>query len=208
VVELLIDPIIGLVKDGTISLWRKFKKPDPLELVTKRQRLKVEVESRLQWIDKSTRYGEVIIRDVRRVDEYPNVKEKSKGISSWFRVTLVGTYHRGIQVGLSFYSLKWCPKEESWHLTRDYKASEMNALLVGRIPYDRIVTIDWSGDEYYSEPHIYCLFTGWRPSPYEELVFCEEYMSDYPQPYSWYKELVGNEKVRKLTKKYEPSYFA
>ena len=33
VFELLVDPIVGLAKDATISLYRRFKKPDPLDLV-------------------------------------------------------------------------------------------------------------------------------------------------------------------------------
>ena len=34
---------------------------------------------------------DLIIHDVKRIDEYPDIDKKSKGISSWFRVGLVGT---------------------------------------------------------------------------------------------------------------------
>jgi hypothetical protein len=206
--EFLISPAIGIAKDVAATLWRKVRRPDPTALIERRQKLKTDVESHLRWIDNSGRYGEAIVRDIKRVDQYPNIDSKSKGISAWFKTTLLGTYHRGLLVGLSFYSLKRCSEEESWHITSDYKSSDMNAILVGRIPYDRIVVIDWEGDEYYGSPHVYCRFLGWRPSPYEELIFCEEHISDYPRPHNWYTELVSYPKAKTLTKRYEPSYFA
>ena len=206
--EVLVSPFISLLKDAIAFAWRKVRRPDPVVLVTTRQRLKTEVESNLRWIDNSGRYGEVIIRDVRRADEYPRINAKSRGISSWFKSTLVGTYHRGVLVGLSFYSLKRCPGDDCWHITSDYDSADINAILIGRIPYDRIVLIDWAGDEFYGSPHIYCRFLGWRPSPYEGLVFCEEHLIDYLNPGSWYKEIIPYRTARKHTKRYEPSYYA
>lgn len=95
-----------------------------------------------------------------------------------------------------------------WRKFRKPDPAEVNALLVGRIPYDRIVTIDWEGDEYYGSPHIYCRFLGWRPSPYEELVLCQEHIRGYPHPHSWYTDIVAYPMARKMTKRYEPSYYA
>ena len=45
----------------------------------------------------------MIVRDVDRVDDYPDGDTKGKGISAWFKVELLGTYHRGIEVGLSLH---------------------------------------------------------------------------------------------------------
>lgn len=208
VLESLISPAIGFGKDAVVFLWRKLQRPDPAELIAKRQRLKAEVEGHMEWIDASGRYGEVIIRDLRRADEYPLIDDKPKGISSWFKVTLLGTYQRGIQTGLRFCSLKRCAHEDGWYMTSDHNRAQLNAILVGRIPYDRIETIDWTGDEYYDSPHLYCRFVGWRPSPYEALVFCEEHFMNHPQPGSWYKEVAPYETARKLTMRYEPTYFA
>jgi len=206
--EVLVSPVFSLAKDGIAFVWRKLRKPEPAQLISKRQTLKSDVEAHLRWIDNSVRYGEIIVRDVRRADEYPKVNTKSKGISSWFKATLLGTYHRGLQVGLSFYSLKQVPEDSGWHITSDYEHADMNAILIGRIPYDRIVVIDWEGDEYYYTPHVYCRFLGWRPSPYEQLVFCQEHISNYPQPHSSYTEIISYRQARRLTKRYEPSYYA
>jgi hypothetical protein len=205
--EVLISPAIGIAKDAISMLLRRVRRPDPAEVIQRRQKLKTEVEGRLRWTDNSTRYGEAIIRDVKRVDDYPNVDPRSRGISAWYRAGLLGTYHRGIQIGLDFCSLKHVD-EKSWHLTRDYDGRDLKAILVGRIPYDRIVVIDWDGDEYYGFPHIYCHFLGWRPSPCEELLLCEEHIENYPNPHSWYSEIISYGEARRLTKEYEPSYFA
>jgi hypothetical protein len=206
--EILVSPAIGVAKDGISALWRRLKKPDPAQLIERRQRLKAEVESHLRRIDNSGRYGEVIIRDVKRADEYPRVDEKSKGVSAWYKTTLLGTYHRGIQIALGGNSLKRSPEGHSWYMTRDHGRRDLKAILVGRIPYDRIVTIDWEGDEYYGGAHIYCRYAGWRPAPCEELVFCEEHIEDYPHPHTWYSEVVSYAEALKATKRHEPGYFA
>lgn len=45
---------------------------------------------------------DVIIRDMERIDSYPESSDKNKGISPWFKAGLMGTYHKGIQVGLNW----------------------------------------------------------------------------------------------------------
>jgi hypothetical protein len=41
--------------------------------------------------------------------------------------------------------------------------------VVGRIPFDAIVSIDWNGDEYYPMPHFYC-WVEQADGPYEAIV--------------------------------------
>src|SRR6185503_8446149 len=116
------------------------------------------------WIDDSVGYGEAIIRDVRRADLYPEVDRDRKGISPWFRVGLLGLYHRGLQVGLRIEGLCYDEPAGGWRYS-NYKSGEkpdINAFLVGRIPFERIVTVDWDGDEYYGFPHVYCRFASKR----------------------------------------------
>ena len=113
---------------------------------------------------------DVVIRDVRRADAYPDTSDQP-GISPWFRVGLVGLYHRGILVGLRWHSLK---KMSDGHVRlTDYKNQEegdLKVLLCGRIPFEAIEIIDEGGDEYYSFPHIYCHFF-FRGEPYEDIGF-------------------------------------
>ena len=64
-----------------------------------------KIAARDKWREAFERYflemarddyqGDAIIHDVDRLDEYPESRE-GKVLSSWFRVGLAGTYHRGV----------------------------------------------------------------------------------------------------------------
>ena len=140
----------------------------PEEIVKRRQRWKDEIKEKFQWIDDKVGYGQIIIRDVKRNDMYPKVEERKKGISSWFRVGYLGTYYRGIEVGLGINELIYEEKYKAWRFA-EYKNKEeggdLNAYIVGLIPFEYIANIDWNGDEYYSCPHIYCHFLSKKGEP-------------------------------------------
>jgi hypothetical protein len=143
---------------------------------------------------------EVIIRDSKRIDNYPSTSEKGRRISSWFSVGIIGTYHRGLMVFLKLEGLKYEENKKAWRYC-DYINGEdhdINASLIGLIPFERIVSIDWEGDEYYRCPHIYCHFISESKEPYEELIFCQKRVTgqfvDYP-------EVAKHNDVRKLSKK-------
>jgi hypothetical protein len=86
----LLSPLYRITKDLLTWLWPKRTPPE--QVVRLRQKWKEEIEEQLRWIDDTEGYGRAIIRDVKRVDAYPKVDEKGKGISPWFRVGLLGTY--------------------------------------------------------------------------------------------------------------------
>ena len=195
----------NVVKDLFKFVRSKQKSLNPEEIVKHRQEWKDQIKEKLQWIDDKVGYGEVIIRNVKRNDLYPEIEEKKKSISSWFRVGLLGTYHRGIQVGLGIEGLKYEKKYKAWRYT-DYKNKEegnLNAYLVGLIPFENIVNIDWDGDEYYSCPHIYCHFLSKRKEPYEELIFCEKRWLD---KLVYYSEIAKYDQVIKFTEKFKKNY--
>jgi hypothetical protein len=193
-----LSPLYRIAVDLVTWPWPKRVPPD--ETVRLRQKWKVEIEQNLRWFDDHVGFGGAVIRDVRRVDSYPNVDDKSKGISAWFKVGLLGMYHRGLQVGLRIEGLKYEETHAGWRYC-DHGAGEtpdLNAKLVGLIPFERIVTIDWKGDEYDAIPHIYCQFSGKRNEPYEEIVFCEKRRLD---EHVYYTEIAKYDQVRKLSKK-------
>ncbi|ULH06466.1 hypothetical protein [Alcaligenes faecalis] len=138
---------------------------------------------------------DVIVRDVRRLDHYPEVKEKTEGISPWFRVDLVDTYHRGIVVLLQIGGLKKCEGGYRFVDRVNGEVSDEKAFLMGDIPYDSISDINFEGDEYYSFPHIYCHFD-FNTEPYERLWFAEKIEQSHGHPYfkeiATYKEVVKN----------------
>lgn len=125
---------------------------------------------------------------IRSLDDeaYPNV-DKTPGISSWFRVEPFDFYHNGIEVILTLRS--GVIDEQGYWDVIEYDApfdttrfQRIKVWVIGRIPYQFIRAHDLDGDEYYAEPHLYCLF-GYSGEPYEEIrhALCsdgEEY--DWP----------------------------
>jgi hypothetical protein len=149
---------------------------------------------------------DVIIRDVKRMDSYPDGLSK-KGISPWFRISLLDTYHRGIRVCLRVGKLTRDCESGKWRYT-DYQAGEsgdLRVFLVGFIPFENIEAVDWDEDEYYYVPHIYCHFIETSGEPYEKLAFCEEkFLDDHP----YYTEVVDYNSVHKFSKRFKLDYFA
>lgn len=198
--------LYNAAKDLVSFIFGRFKKIPPEQIIAHRQKMKREFESRLRWIDDNGGYGEAIIRDIRRVDSYPNIDEKDKGISPWFCVGILELYHRGLQVGLKYEGIKFDKKHNAWRLYNYREEKEdLIALIIGRIPFDEIVEVDWEGDEYYSIPHIYCRFNQRKNEPYEELVFAEEKKGTSGPIYT---DLCNYNDVIKLSKKLKTGYFA
>lgn len=193
--------LYSVCKDAIGFVTRAFRKSkrrlSPTEKIEKRQQLKVEIEQRL-WQRRQKKLGmDVVIRDVKRVDEYPDIK-CGKGISAWYKSGLMGTYHRGILLGLSWEMLT-SEGENKWRYTNHNagETGELKVILIGYVPYENIEAINWNGDEFYGEPHLYCHFDAKRGEPYEKLAFCEEKeLNGIPS----YTEVCFYEPVRRLSK--------
>jgi hypothetical protein len=163
--------LYNLVKD----FWRfmsgrgrKLTSEEKIELRLK-WKSRFEEEITKNWRDKLR--SDVVVRDMRRIDNYPDIDERDRGISPWFRVGLIDLYHRGIVVGFGWHRLiktaqgGW--REKNYE---EDKEEGENVLLAGRIPFENIEDVDWDGDEYYNYPHIYCHFSN-RKSPYESVGY-------------------------------------
>jgi len=162
---------------GLISL---FKKPDPAETFDHREKLKKAFEEKLLSRSGSGEghcIGEVVIRDIDRMDEYPDINPNSMGISPWFKVELKGLYHRGIEIfGLIPQEIIWDGTKQPARFATDDDSEErkVTALPIPRIPFDNIVRVDWEGDSEYPFPHIYCHFNNPKREPYECTSFYVE----------------------------------
>jgi hypothetical protein len=192
--------IYTLVKDVLSLVKGKRRRPTAAEIVQLRQKWKPIFESNLWERRRDKLNSDVIIHDVKRLDQYPHGGNEGKGISAWFRVGLMGTYHGGILVGLSWETLNRLP-DGGWRLT-DYSANEtgeLKVILIGEVPYERIEGVDWDGDEYYGFPHLYCHFDGPSRQPYQRLVYCEQrHLNDVP----FYVDVALAEEVRRATMKH------
>lgn len=156
--------------------WKRQQRAGPEELVRRRQVMKQEISQRLP-ASRSGHAPRVIIRDLARIDAYPEVDERPWGISPWFRVEAKGLYHRGLEVFLSIEEL--AIKDGVARQPRTRTGPGLTKLyVVGRIPFDAIVSIDWDGDEYYPIPHMYCWFDQ-ADGPYEAIMLYEPGHEDF-----------------------------
>lgn len=143
---------------------------------------------------------DVIIRDVKRMDIYPETDD-DKGISPWFKLGLIGQYHRGVMFGLRISALIFEESEGKWRKAdwETEKDQSVNAYLVGYIRYEDIASVDWKGDEYYSFPHIFCHFRR-SGEPYERLAYCEK--RDLGNGRFYFSELEGEKSVYQTSLKF------
>lgn len=177
--------LYSLVKDawGWIFSKGRENRKTHVEIIALQQKFKPVFEGEItkNWRDKLRR--DIVIRDVRRFDKYPDIDEKAKGISPWFRVGLIQTYHRGILVGLQWERL--VAVENGKYRTAglaDGADQGLKVILAGRIPYENIESVDLEGDEYYSYPHVYCHFSH-KKSPYEDIGYYEEKQNPGGRPF-------------------------
>ena len=110
------------------------------------------------------------------MDLYPEADEDGKGISPWFKVEVKGFYHRGVEVFLSMPNSIKLLASGGWTFCHYDDPGAVIAFPVGRIPFDLIEHVDWEGDEYYPDPHIYCQFKDGEP--YETVVFYRKFSKD------------------------------
>ena len=158
---------------------------------------KPEFQNKLSEQQSKKLRQDIIIRDVRRMDTYPEIS-KGSGVSSWFRAGLIDTYERGIMVGLSWEGL--VKEHDGWRYA-NYQAGETNEetlALTGYIPYENIESVDWTGDDYYGFPYVYYYFA-FKGEPYERIRFCRKLDNNC---WEFFTEVAEYKAVRALTKKY------
>lgn len=93
--------VYNIAKDIWTTLRGKHRQLSPAEILGLREKWRPQFEKELWTNFKEKLRQDVIVRDVRRLDSYPELEEKAKGISPWFRVALVGTYHKGALLWLN-----------------------------------------------------------------------------------------------------------
>lgn len=116
---------------------------------------------------KKFRIGRLIIRSIDDTD-YPSVGREKSGIGGWFRVQLWDFYHNGLCVILS--GMHVVVQGKAWRAAKHDEDDARFGYMLGRIPFGSIVEVDAAGDEYYSEPHIFCRFEH-MGEPYESIGF-------------------------------------
>lgn len=168
----ILNFILSLLLDLGKWIIKNFKKPDPVLVLKRREEFRKEFENKLPHKNQYGVHCEAIIRDIKRMDSYPDIDTTKKGISPWFKVEVKGLYHKGLEVFISMPEYIKRDKNGDWKFA-DSKDTEGKVLAypVGRIPFDLIEYVNWEGDEYYPFPHIFCRFKSFKRQPYESIPF-------------------------------------
>lgn len=184
-----------ILKDIISFFYKKKRNLSSAEIVQLRNKWQPIFEDKINQRRREGLREDVIIRDMKRVDHYPDAEPPKKGISPWFRVGLVGTYHRGILVGLRWETLNYNKKSGEWKKP-NYKSGERGTekvVLIGYIPFENIESFNWEGDNIYGFPHLYCYFGSKDKEPYEKLSYCKkQFLDEFP----FYTELIEYKKVK------------
>ena len=168
----MVNFLLSLLLDSLKWLFKKFKKPNPVLILKHRKKIKKEFTKNLPPKNKYGVRSKAIIRDINRMDSYPDIKSARKGISPWFKVEIKGLYHKGLEVFISYPRTIKQDEKDNWQFTKtENSGNGIRAFPVGRIAFDSIEHIDWEGDEFYNFPHIYCRFKSFKKQPYESIPF-------------------------------------
>lgn len=136
---------------------------------------------------------------IHSVDDtsYPNHDARETGISGWFRLELWDFYFNGLEFVIGI-DAAIVDKSGNWAVL-PYGASfderafaSVNVFRLARIPFGSIVECDLDGDEYYSEPHLYCRFEH-GGAPYEGFRFVRA-DGEYPWPMDEERKFTYGEK--------------
>jgi len=188
-----------LLKDVLAFILKRLKKPDPVDILEKRKKWRSEFETYFYGKKAGLIYGEAIVRDLSRMDEYPDSVDSKAGLSPWFKVEVKDLYHRGVEVILRIDSLVRVEKPNGWRFGRYDESGAINAFLVGKIPFDVIRAVEWKGDNHYRCPHIYCDFNKKHKQPYEDLVY---YEAQGGLEHRYFEEIARFSDVTKISKRF------
>lgn len=173
------EPVVGLLLGGVgiaanadaFPLQNKGRKLTPEQKIALRDRWRPVFRDYFQKLARDQRRTDVIVHDVARLDTYPDIDEKEKGISPWFRVGFLGSYDTGILLGLRWTNL--VQDGDAWREDDNEQPGSIKVMVVAEVPFEAIESFNADGDDYYRQPHIFCHFD-FDGSPYKRLYYGEE----------------------------------
>ncbi|OWV64615.1 hypothetical protein ATY75_32215 [Rhizobium sp. N122] len=187
------EPIIGLIA-GAVGVvtnfeafplgWGNRRKLSPEAKIALRDRWRPVFEDFFLIAAQDSYRTDVIVHDVARLDHYPNADEKGRGISAWFRVGLMGTYNRGVLLGLRWTHLRQEENGEWVEYLTHHPEDARKVILLAEIPYELIESFNPYGDRYYNKPHLFCHFD-YGGQPYERLFYGEQSQLFANSPYHY-----------------------
>lgn len=189
----------GLIKSG-FQYWQvRNRMLSPEQRLALREKWRPVFETYVFTQQKKGGNLDAIMRDVRRLDEYPEVDEKAKGISPWFRFGLVDTYERGFVALLTIVPLTVDEKTGEWRQVGLREETEgENFYRAGFVPYEWVEEVNWEGDHYYNMPIVFTHFVDRKRSPYVKVAYFDTFEL---HGIVHYRERFSYEDIRRATKR-------
>ena len=145
-------------------------------LLKHEQKIKKQFEALIKYNRKNYLREEIIVRDMYRVKEYPDIIEREGDVcSSWFKVGFAGLYHGGIKLVLGGFVE--CLVKTKMGYIKTKNSTDENCIrvhLISEILFEDIVSLDKEGDEIYSFPHVFCYFNK-DGCPHNRLYYAEQF---------------------------------
>ncbi|TBG52586.1 hypothetical protein [Rhizobium leguminosarum] len=184
----LILGAVGIASNPVPFFGKKARNLTPEEKIALRDKWRPTFKDFFLQAARDKYRTDVIVHEVARVDDYPNINEKEKGISSWFRVGFMGTYDRGVLLGLRWTYVN--QEEKGWkEYTSAPPDTAIKVMLLGAVPYEAIESFNPDGDDYYNKPHLYCHFD-FGGEPYERVFYGQRNQLFEDSP-SYFTEIAG-----------------
>jgi hypothetical protein len=180
---------------GLAALRRVLKRPDPVDVLKRREAVRDDLERNLRFGDDGA--PEVVVIRLGKESEYPDADDRLIGWSSspWFKFEVKGLSDRGLEVYRRIEHVRI--RRSKARPVDDTNARKV--FVVGRIPYERIAFTDWKAqnDPAYGLPRLHVAYG--RRGPFREVV-----LYDMPGYQGYEAELHGvkykPQKVRPWTR--------
>lgn len=128
-----------------------------------------EIEERIHKPWTKFNHTEVLIRSIYD-KSYPQNTLLDYDFTGYYKAEVYNFYHNGLMVRAHPFVKKIKYKENSLENPEEIDIIEIDAEILGCIPYENIIEYDVDGDEYYNYPHLFCDFVH-TSDPYEKLVY-------------------------------------
>jgi hypothetical protein len=164
--ELAFDGLPWMVRAGLL-VRRVTRRPDPIKVIQHRERVRDMMYARLAKPGRD-HWPEVIVVQASKASRYPEIKDKifDFGPPDWMKVEVSRITDDALEVGLQFVRVR-IRNGQARPVDHLSDQQGRKVLIVGRLPYEKIAHVDWSGDPAYSSPRLYMHFR-WR-SPYKAI---------------------------------------
>lgn len=188
------EPVIGLIASavGVAANFQDFplfagRKLTPEKKIELRDKWRPIMEEFFLKAARDKYRTDVIVHDVARLDDYPNAKDKGTALSAWFRVGFMGTYQRGVLLGLRWTYVNQEPNGQWKEYQSGHPAGAIKVMLLAETPFELIESFNPDGDKFYNKPHLYLHFD-YSGQPYERLFYGEEDQLFADSP-AYYREI-------------------